>query len=140
MPETEDWSNMLAFALELAKHGKSHKDGDIVSQRIAIIHLDHATELLMKAYLLKEKLIKINDILNFKILIKRISDNGVNLEMIKQSLIDFHEIRNDIQHMPLNISYDKPEEIDEFLPKLNELYEILFPKDPTWFRFLHGKI
>ena len=58
----EDWNHMVDFADELLKHAEKHsRNGNLngnrwyyVSERISIIHFDHALELFMKAYLIKE--------------------------------------------------------------------------------------
>lgn len=45
----------MIFALELIMHAnEKHNYSHFIDQRITIIHYDHATELLMKAYLEKE--------------------------------------------------------------------------------------
>ena len=56
----DDWQDMQIFALELIRESKPHLDrqdlpnGKIMGERIAILHLDHANELLMKAFLIKK--------------------------------------------------------------------------------------
>ena len=58
----EDWNYMLDFVDELLNHAEEHSRNDNrngnmrnhVSERISIIHFDHALELFMKAYLMKE--------------------------------------------------------------------------------------
>lgn len=50
----EDWKGMLNFALDLVQESKLSQAYTFIDERIAILHLDHAIELLMKAFLMKE--------------------------------------------------------------------------------------
>ncbi len=150
--ENPDSEAMLKFAVQLIN--RSHtlvQNGSHIDERIAILHLDHGTELLMKAYLLKEGYIinkinqnkfkegiKENSSINgylikdrtidfvdaFKIVSKKV---GLS-KNTKKIIIDFHDLRNNIQHRALDIPLDKFERIGEFKPQLKELYHKMFPE------------
>ena len=146
----EDWKNMLLFAIKVIQHALEHRNGNITDQRIAITNLDHATELMMKAFLIKEgylineidqKKIRNKGILDAKV--RKILDNDktirffdtsqlvfriLKLESEKRKKIErFHKIRNEIQHRALDLPINKEEEIERFFPVLRELYVKMFP-------------
>lgn len=147
----EEWENMLHFAIEMIIHSNEHKVGDIINQRISIIHLDHATELLMKSFLLKKDYL-INEIdlnkvkgglknnLKINVLLHKDKTIGFNdvLDIVsklvkldkedKEKIIKFHKIRNEIQHRALIIPMNKQEEIAIFSPALKNLYNKMFPE------------
>lgn len=147
----EDWKNMLLFAIEVIRHSLEHRNGNITDQRIAITNLDHATELMLKAFLIKEgylineidkKKIRNKGISNIKV--RNILDNErtigfydtsrlvfriIRIEPEKKTKITrFHKIRNEIQHRALNLPINKEEEIERFFPVLRELYVKMFPE------------
>lgn len=148
-----EWENMVEFAAELITRSYKLKKGSKIEQRIAILHLDHATELLMKAYLKKEgyfinyfniakikigikKNAQLQDFLHndktigfedaLGIIIKKISLSAECKKIFKE----FHKLRNEIQHRALCIPLDKTEKIDHFAPCLIKFYSQLFPQWP----------
>ncbi len=153
-----DWENMRDFSIEIILHSLQHRTGfsdiedEIVNQRITILHLDHATELLMKAFLSKKKhsiyrisrknqniSLKINEklknILDEKetLSFPRILDKVCELVNFDQDdrriIMEFHRLRNEIQHRALNIGLNKEEKIEEFTPVLYGLYKKMFPRN-----------
>ncbi len=150
--ENPDAENMVKFAVQLINRSRTMiQNRSSIDERIAILHLDHGTELLMKAYLLKEGYIinKVNQN-KFKEGVKK--DSSINEYLIKNRTIDFmdafkvvskkvglsentksiitnfHNLRNEIQHRALEVPLDKSERIEEFRPQLRELYEKIFPE------------
>lgn len=157
-----EWENMLLFGLELIKEAKVHyrvdekNDNDYLNNRICIVHLDHATELIMKSYLTKEDyLINVfkkgifkkgtpigNLLSNNTIIFPEALDlvcKLTNFDEPKKSIIkEFHKWRNEIQHRSTNIWINKSEQIEGFVPVLKELHTTLFPNGtlvfPDFFR------
>ena len=152
----KDWENMRDFAIKLILHSLQHRleiaevEDKIVNERVIILHLDHATELLMKAFLIKEgyfiqqldnvkikkginKITKIKDLLNEKKTIEyvdclEIISREINFDSNEKDKIKrFHYLRNEIQHRALDIPLDKGEKIEEFAPVLYNLYKKMFP-------------
>lgn len=146
----EDWENMVLFAIHLISNSNNYRNSNILDQRIAILNLDHANELLMKAFLIKEGY-TIEEIDKNKIKEKGIkkgetTDNFLNkkktigyidcLNLIskilnfddskKKRIIKFHEIRNEIQHRSIDLPINKEEEIVNFYPSFRDLYNLMF--------------
>ena len=148
----KDWENMMYFAIELIKESKQYKGTGIMGERIMILHLDHANELLMKSFLLEkgyvisyldrkeaEKGIKKEEILNkdktidyydcLNLVCQEINNDETKFSREKQDkILNFHRLRNEIQHRAINIPQDKKEEIRLFYPYFKELYTLMFPK------------
>lgn len=143
-----DWEHMHDFAIHLIQNAIAHINPNIFDQRIAILQLDQASELLTKAYLLKEgyvistidkrdisKGIKKSEILNhdktlsypeaLDLVCKNIDFNEDNKKRMKK----FHEVRNEIQHRAINITMRKDISIMLFYPYLIEIYGKLFPQN-----------
>lgn len=146
-----EWENMMYFAIEMIKHAKQHNSRDIINERIVIVSLDQATELLIKSFLL-EKGYFINKISKKKT--DKGIKNGVKVETLldknrtigfidalnladrllklsrgqKAKIVEFHKLRNEIQHRGLYIELNKREAIVNFCPALTELYKKMFPK------------
>ena len=153
----EDWENMMDFADKLIKHANDHFQTGypnmerIISERISVIHFDHALELLMKSYLLREGFI-INEIDISKIKKGIKGENKPIKELLKknrtfifddiftifskileltpdekQAIKKFHGLRNEIQHRALQLpTTDKGKEIEEFIPKFKIIYRKAF--------------
>jgi argininosuccinate lyase len=147
----EDWFNILQFALVMIQNAKKAYAPDPVDERIAIVSLDHATELLMKSFLLEKGYIideidinkikkrinkntQLKDLLNkdrtisfkdaFAIVEKLIKLDKTNKKKIER----FHRLRNKIQHKGMYISSNETEPIKNFVPSLEILYKKMFPK------------
>ena len=143
----EDWESMIHFALNLILTSEIHKGSGIFGERIIITHLDHANELLMKAFLIKkgfiisyierndlkkglkeDKILDKSKTLDYPECLKLVS-NQVNFNRAKQDkILEFHKLRNEIQHRSTNIPLDKKEKIRNFYPQLKEFYELMFPE------------
>src|SRR3989344_5369236 len=159
----DDWQDMQLFALELIRESKPHLDrqelpnGKIMGERIAILHLDHANELLMKSFLIKkgyvveflkekqvEKGTKTDDFIKEAKTLEyeKCLDIITSKEHIplkresKTTIIKFHQLRNEIQHRAKYIPDDKRSRIKEFYPCLKELFGLMFP-DSTPFPIIH---
>jgi len=143
----DNWESMIHFALDLINTSKIHIGTGIFGERIIILHLDHANELLMKAFLIKQgyvisylekndvrKGMKQNNILDNSKTIEyleclKLVCKEVPFENTKQKkILEFHRLRNEIQHRSTNIPLDKSEKIRNFYPYLKELYELMFPE------------
>ena len=152
----ENWKYMQAFALALIRQSKNNLnitltgEEKIMGERIAILHLNHANELLMKSFLIKNGYVveyleksdinnglKEADIINstrtldygncLKLVVNHLRKNGAIVdESRKQMIMDFYKIRNEIQHRATNIPLDKREKIGVFYPHLKGLYETMF--------------
>lgn len=153
----EDWNNMLDFVDELLKHAEEHSRNDnrngnmsnYVFERISIIHFDHALELFMKAYLMKEgyliykvKQRKIKDGIKRSTSIIEIMDKNKTLDFMdilelfsktselpsleKKKIKKFHDLRNEIQHRALNLPMNKGEKIEDFKPVISSVYRRAF--------------
>lgn len=148
----KEWENMRDFAIAMIKEATKHMTEGIIDQRIAIMHLDHATELLMKAFLFKEgyfiydidknilkKGIKTKDLPNSDRLINFTDCLNIVSERIKldpstkSKVLKFRKIRNEIQHRATNLPFNKGEEIINYSPALNELYHKMFPEHISTF-------
>lgn len=147
-----DSENMVKFAVQLINRSRTMiQNGSTIDERIAILHLDHGTELLMKAYLLKEGYIinKINQnkfrngikrdstiseyifkdkTMDFVDVFNIVSEKVDLSKNTKKIITEFHNLRNEIQHRALEIPLDKFERIEKFRPQLRELYEKMFPE------------
>jgi len=154
-----DWENMFDFALEIILHSALHRaedrrvGGTDINQRIIIIHLDHATELLMKSFLIKndyiiqeidwnklkskgikkgskieEEFFKKDRTLMFSDCLNIIFSEIVLEEDDKNKINKFHTLRNKIQHRPIGLPLDKDEEISNFVPVLKRFYLKMFPE------------
>lgn len=151
----EDWENMLHFAIELILESKRYTGTGILGERIMILHLDHANELLMKSFLLKkgyvisyldknkaEKGVKKEEVIdNDKTLdypeCLSIASKEVKFSKEKQDkILRFHRLRNEIQHRATNLPLNKGEEIFNFYPYFKELYEKMFPDYAIAFPYL----
>jgi len=112
----EDWESMMHFAIQLIIESERYKGTGIWGERIIILHLDHANEMLMKSffikkgyiinYLEKEELkkgVKKEDILDkdktmeyvdcLKLICNKLV-NGFSEDKTKK-IIKFHKLRND---------------------------------------------
>ncbi len=146
----EDWESMIYFAIHLIMNSKNYRTSNILDQRIMILNLDHANELLMKAFLIKEGYVieeidknKIKKGLKkktqFKTLLNKnktidyisclnIISNILKLDGIKrEKLKRFHKIRNEIQHRSTDLPINKEEEIIKFYPYFKSFYQQMFP-------------
>ena len=151
MINMDEWENMLHFAIEMIKHAKKAYAPDVIDERIAIVSLDHATELLMKSFLLENSYIinelnlnkikkgfnkntQLKDLLNddktigFKDVLNIVSKKIELDKSDKETILKFHKLRNEIQHRGLYINLNKTEAIRNFCPSLNKLYNKMFPK------------
>jgi len=152
---TEDWKEMVIFSDNLIIQALAHYiSGETVrwdkvsEHRISIVLLDQAMELLMKAYLLKKKYciyeldrnkakdgMKKSDNIKKFLSKKRTIDFTVALPIVKKLLpsIDdekigkFHDLRNKIYHLSLNITENKRDRIDDFISALEDFYKAAFP-------------
>jgi hypothetical protein len=146
----EDWMAMKSFALRLIIESDiHHQDEDVMSQRIKILHLDHANELLMKSWLTREgyviniltesvlkKGIRSDDLLYTTAKSNRTLGYESCLELVskkiefpknkKEVIKSFHSLRNEIQHRSLDLPLDKVERIENFYPILKEFYDKMF--------------
>lgn len=154
---TDDWENMMDFADELLKHAEMHQQNNnltlrhYVSERISIVHFDHALELLMKAYLMKKEYLICKPKKSFKNGIKKSADIAEILDENKtldfHDLIDlffkiseisnddskkskikkFHRLRNEIQHRSLvGPAEDKTHYLRDIKPVIHSVYENAF--------------
>jgi hypothetical protein len=146
-----DWESMIHFALNLILTSERHKGTGIFGERIIITPLDHANELFMKAFLLKNGFVisyiekndltrgeglKLEDIPNAE----KTIEYGECLKLVshkvgfpsdkKERVLKFHGLRNEIQHRSTNIPLNKGEAISDFYPYLKELYNLMFPNFP----------
>jgi hypothetical protein len=151
----EDWNYMLDFVDELLKHAEEHSRNDnrnwnmsnYVSERISIIHFDHALELFMKAYLMKKGYLiyevkqgKIKDgikrstsiieimhkdkTLGFTDILELFSKTSELPSPEKTKIEKFHKLRNEIQHRALDseLPMNKGEKIEDFKPIIRSVY------------------
>lgn len=152
----DNWKHMREFAIEIILHSFQHRlgyadiDKEIINQRITILHMDHATELLMKSFLSKENfsiykidrkkqneclklgtnfldILSKDETLGFKQILDKICELTAFPNHKKTIILEFHKLRNEIQHRALNIPLDKDEKIEEFAPILYDLYKHMFP-------------
>lgn len=123
----EDWEYMRSFAFDLIKFSSSIRDEkDIIKQRIIIMLLDQATELLMKSFLLKNSIIEKSKRISFKQCLEKINAK----EEDKQKILHFRGIRNEIQHRALKLEeINKPREIIVFFSALKSIYNLMFQED-----------
>ncbi len=151
----QDWEKMVDFSDKLIHHAFVmsriinifRSSPNIDELRISIVLLDQATELLMKAYLLRNgysiqkiNYVKFNKGIKESDKIKEILDDDktidfpIVLSLVKKSLpqIDsngmknFHELRNEIYHRSLEIDVNKENEIKKFVPILKSFYKLAF--------------
>ena len=47
---------------------------------------------------------------------------------MKNKILQFHRLRNEIQHRATNLPQDKGKEIEVFYPYFKELYNLMFPE------------
>ena len=153
-----NWRDTQVFAIELIKESKKHIENDstnqrqnIIGERITILHLDHANELLMKSFL--EKKDYVIDYLDSNKVSKGLKQQdkkdgmrslsyGECLDLVakelkkdetplsedrKRQIKEFHELRNNIQHRAIDLPLNKRERIGNFYPYLKGLYEAMFP-------------
>jgi len=146
---SREWKEMVDFSDKLIIQALLHSfPNEMEESRISIVLLDQATELLMKAYLMKmhycineldrnkakDGMKKSDNIKKF-LSEKRTIDFTVALPIIKKLLPSiedkkietFHELRNKIYHLSLRITEDKENEINNFLPVLEAFYKKAFP-------------
>lgn len=153
----EDWKNMLEFADALIRHAEQHRSRDeggqenYVSERISIVHFDHALELVMKAYLMHKgylvyeidtekikkgveksacinKIIKKDKTLGFADILEIFSKILGPTAGDKKHISGFHKLRNEIQHRALNIPVNKEEKLEAFKPVFRSVYLKAFPE------------
>ena len=151
----EDWIKMILYATDVIDYALEHRNGNILEQRIAVMILDQATELIMKAYLLKEDYLineidkkkmrkrgaknkKLKYLLNddntirfseaLELVLKTVKLTKDEKTRIKDGVKKFHSIRNEVQHRALEIPFNKSEEMGKFYPILRELYVKMFPE------------
>ncbi len=143
----KDWESMLYFAIALIAESKVHKGTGFIGERIIILHLDHANELLMKSFLIKKGY-------TVEYLEKNEVNKGVKKEEIKsksktilyqdcinlvckhitfekekiKKVMEFHYLRNEIQHRSLDVPLNKEEHIRLFFPLFRELFGKMFPE------------
>lgn len=144
------WEYMRDFAIKMVEHAIKHSkdtDNEVFNQRMAILHLDHANELLMKSALMKNgyvvEFLDKNDVssgmkkteieayektLSYPNCLELVSKiiNQID-KPTKDRILDFHKLRNEIQHRAINIPLDKKDKITEFYPSLKNLYELMYP-------------
>ena len=152
---SEDWEHMIDFADELLKHAETHRTNssellDYASLRISFVHIDHALELFMKAYLMKKgfvinkfkmkngvkesdiikEILDENKTIDFPLLLELFSkESGIsNSEQNKIKV--FHKYRNEIQHLALNIDINKSEKLEHIIPVIRSVYETVFTDRP----------
>jgi len=147
----DDWENMLHFAIEMIKQAKRSYAPDHIDERIAIVSLDHATELLMKSFLLKMDYF-INEIdtdmikkgIDRKTQLKNLLNENKTISFMdalnlvckltdldssdKDVIVRFHKLRNEIQHKGMYLNLNETEKIGNFCPSLQILYDKMFPK------------
>ncbi|MCK5334324.1 MAG: hypothetical protein KAJ24_07425 [Candidatus Aenigmarchaeota archaeon] len=149
LDKKEEWENMVDFSSELIKRSERHRETGVVAERIAILHLDHANELLMKAFLMRKKYlvsylnesavkkgIKESDFLDksktmkyadcLELVLKELDLPSGDKERLKKVILKFHKLRNEIQHRAINIPLDREEQITNFRPCLQELLNLMF--------------
>lgn len=154
----EDWEKMAEFADKLINHAFimsrivnviRHPSATMDELRISIVLLDQATELLMKAYLMKcgyyieepdinkiksigfkdstkvIEFLKENKTLDFEdvlVIVKKLLP-----PIDKEKIGDFHHLRNEIYHRSLvREDLDKEAAIRDFIPALKTFYEAAF--------------
>ncbi|MBI4210446.1 MAG: hypothetical protein HY544_02990 [Candidatus Diapherotrites archaeon] len=156
MLKIEDATNMCDFAIELITNVKTilevrnPETRRYMIERIAIVQLDHATELLMKAFLVEKgfiiefieksvlkdglkitkseeetRTIDYGDCL--KIVLRNLRLEEDEKTELQEAITKFHKLRNEIQHRATNIPLDKMEKITDFYPQLKKLFEKMFP-------------
>lgn len=146
----EDWESMIHFAIHLIQNSSNYRTSNILDQRIMILNLDHANELLMKAFLIREGYIineinrnKIKEGIKKKTQLKTLIHKDKTIDYVdclniiskilnldshkKERLLKFHQIRNEIQHRSTDLPISKEEEIIRFYPYFKELYTQMFP-------------
>lgn len=144
-----DWEHMMHFAIELIIQSKQYAGAGIWGERIAILHLDHANELLMKSFLIKkgfiinyldkdeinkgvkkEEVLDKDKTMDYKACLglacKEIGGDSVFNKAKQEKILNFHKIRNEIQHRAVNIRQNKKSEIEIFYPCFRELYSLMF--------------
>jgi len=128
MPERVDWEYMRTFALDLINFSSNIRDDNsITKQRIIILLLDQATELLMKSFLIRESKMGAKEEKRFHWCLKRIS--GLQ-EEDRSKIMHFHKLRNEIQHKALNLEdINKPQEIIKFYSSFERLCKAMFPEE-----------
>jgi hypothetical protein len=147
----KDWEHMMYFAIELIIQSKLHKGTGIWGERIIIHHLDHANELLMKSFLIKngyiinylepkklakgtknEEFLDKSKSMEYIDCLRLICNNILSpnsFDSEKQKKVErFHNLRNEIQHRAININQDKKTEIELFYPYFKEFYNLMFPE------------
>ncbi len=146
--DTRDWLEMSIFSKLLIIHGIVHyRKRNFDDERIAIVLLDQATELLMKAFLLKKdytiqeidskkikegmterdeikKILHKEKTINFSTALSIVKRKIHNIEIDK--IENFHKLRNKIYHRSTQIIENKKHEIEKFLPALQHFCEEAF--------------
>lgn len=145
--------NMMDFAVQLINRSYTHRrqNRSCMDERLAILQLYQGTELLMKAYLLKkgyiinevnqskfkkgikkDSLIKeylLNDkTIGFRDAFNIVCENIALFDNTKKIIINFSNLRNEIQHRASDKPLDRSENIKNFTPELKELYIKMFPE------------
>ena len=143
----EDGENMMYFAIQLIIESRQYRGTGIMGERVMILHLDHANELLMKSFLIKKGYIisyleksEVNKGIKKKYILdnEKNIDYGECLNLVcknvdfsqdkRDVIMKFHRLRNEIQHRATNLPLDKKEKISEFYPYFKELYNLMFPE------------
>ena len=141
----KDWENMVLFALRLIRHSSEHRSDDIVDQRIMIHNLDHALELLIKAYLLKnnyivnyleksdlkegikeEEFLSKSKSMDYVDALRLVSKKLNFIKSEQDKILAFHKLRNEIQHRATYLPVNKVTEIIMVYPSMKKLYLKMF--------------
>jgi hypothetical protein len=143
----ENWRAMKDFALKLIEESNNLINRpDVIGQRIRILHLDHANELLMKSWLIKngyvisylkesdlkngvkqEKILDMDRTMSYEDSLNLVSKQLRLPTEKKEKIKSFHKLRSEIQHRAINLYLDKTEMIENFYPIFRELYEKMYP-------------
>lgn len=122
----EEWNEMKKFGDWLIGHGISCAEGNgninnddkIWEQRVGVILVHQAAEILMKAYLVKKGEIKPNKKIKFMHMFDKINFSEID----KNKFEKFNRIRNKVYHHSVKIIWDKNNEIEIFLEEFKNLY------------------
>lgn len=121
----EEWKEMKKFGEWLIGHGISCAEGNnmgysdkIWEQRVGVILVHQAAEILMKAYLVKKGEIVPGKYIRFLPMFDKINFSDVD----KTKFEKFNRIRNKIYHQSFQIPWDKNYEIQNFLEEFKKFY------------------
>lgn len=171
MPKTiQDWKYVQIFGMAIMEEAdiilkrKGHFHRKIMGERMAVLRLAHANELLMKAFLMREGYIvtylRENDVragiqssdveektltltygeclrlvLNHLLRQKKITE--AKKKEIIDELMKFYKIRNEIQHSSMSAELEKSKWLIRVYPYLNQLFDLMFPDDDFKFYPIH---